>query len=157
MDTAARIVRAALELRSTSVGAIANRAGVSRPTVYAHFPNKDSLLTACALQAAHPPDGARALAIAEPDARLRATLALVYDYFRRHTGVVEFLGARLPESLLGSLTEGRAFAPGRKPLLHAAIAHALDFGTWRSFAHLLPDAAIAELMSLVVDAAARGA
>src|SRR5919197_879278 len=49
-ETRRRIVEAAVELHTTvgparaSVAAIAERAGVTRPTVYAHFPDARSLL-----------------------------------------------------------------------------------------------------------------
>ena len=52
-ETRLRIVRATLELHETvgpaltTRSAIANRAGVSRPTVYSHFPDELSLGKAC--------------------------------------------------------------------------------------------------------------
>ena len=52
-ETRERIVEAAVDLHTTlgpartSILAIAERAGVERPTVYRHFPTTESLLTAC--------------------------------------------------------------------------------------------------------------
>src|ERR687895_227420 len=55
-ETRRRIVEAAVELHTTlgpsrtTVKTIAERAGVTRPTVYAHFPDARSLFEACAGQ-----------------------------------------------------------------------------------------------------------
>jgi AcrR family transcriptional regulator len=52
-ETRARIARATLELHETvgpsltTIRAIAERAGVGRPTVYSHFPDELSLFKAC--------------------------------------------------------------------------------------------------------------
>ena len=52
-DTRRRIVEATVELHSsegparTTISAIADRAGVERHTVYAHFPDEHSLFQAC--------------------------------------------------------------------------------------------------------------
>ena len=52
-ETRLRIARATLELHEilgpskTTISAIAERAGVGRPTVYAHFPDEPSLGRAC--------------------------------------------------------------------------------------------------------------
>jgi AcrR family transcriptional regulator len=54
----ARIINATIEClgtvgaENTSISAVAERAGVSRPTVYAHFANRDELLSAALEQSA---------------------------------------------------------------------------------------------------------
>src|SRR3954454_19435117 len=89
-ETRQRIVEATVALHTsvgpahTTISAIAERAGVQRHTVYAHFPDDDTLLEACAAhwRAAHPlPDLARSLDLEEPEERLRAVLSDVYEWY----------------------------------------------------------------------------
>ena len=62
METRRRIVEAAVDLHSsvgpalTSISMVAERAGVQRHTLYAHFPDEKSLFLACsglAMERAH--------------------------------------------------------------------------------------------------------
>jgi AcrR family transcriptional regulator len=90
-QTRQRIVAATFELHATfgpsrtTIRAIADRAGVQRHTVYAHFPDLASLYEACtahgitATSMPHPDDW---LAIADPAARLRHGLAAMVDWYR---------------------------------------------------------------------------
>ena len=89
-ETRQRIVEAAVELHTklgpahTSILAIAEKAGVERPTVYRHFPNLDDLLTACSThyREQNPqPDPAPWLQIHDPEARLRRALSEIYAYY----------------------------------------------------------------------------
>src|SRR5436305_13803949 len=82
--TRARIASAAARLHeeqgigNTTVADIARRAGVSRLTVYNHFPDLQALLPACTAHwlGEHPqPPLEPLLAIADPAERLRAVLA----------------------------------------------------------------------------------
>ena len=71
---------------ATTVAEIARRAGVSRLTVYNHFPGDGELFAACQqrfLANSHRPDLSAALALDEPDERVRAVLAALYRSFRR--------------------------------------------------------------------------
>src|SRR4051812_47652832 len=88
-QTRQRIVDAAVELHTTlgpaqtSIQAIADRAGVTRPTVYAHFPDSRSLLMACSGHVATtmpPPDASAWAVIDDPAERLRVALGEVYAY-----------------------------------------------------------------------------
>jgi len=68
----------------TTVVEIADRAQVSRPTVYSHFPDERSLITACSQHwsLANPrPDTATWKQIADPRMRLRTALEQLYDYY----------------------------------------------------------------------------
>src|SRR3954454_10659808 len=85
--TRARIAAAAAALHEevgigrTTVADIARRAGVQRLTVYNHFPDLHALLPACTahwLTEHPPPDLDHALALAEPEERLRAVLTAQY-------------------------------------------------------------------------------
>jgi AcrR family transcriptional regulator len=91
-QTRLRIARAALELHEilgpalTTRSAIAERAGVTRPTVYSHFPNELSLGKACSsleLSDNPLPDPGVWQEIADPERRMRAALGDLYSYFRR--------------------------------------------------------------------------
>ena len=91
-ETRLKIARAALELHEmlgpalTTRSAIAQRAGVTRPTVYSHFPDDLSLGKACSslgLSENPLPDPGRWEEISEPEERLRSALSDLYSYFRR--------------------------------------------------------------------------
>lgn len=92
-DTRRRIVEAAVELHSslgparTPLSMVAERAGVQRHTLYAHFPDERSLLLACSGLAAERdplPDAEPWRAIADRRERLRAGLRAVYDWYGRN-------------------------------------------------------------------------
>ena len=89
--TRERITRAAVDLHgtigpaATTMSAVAERAGVTRATLYRHFPNEAALFTACSADwlAANPrPDLARWAAIADPARRLGTALDELYAYYR---------------------------------------------------------------------------
>jgi AcrR family transcriptional regulator len=91
-ETRLRIARATLELHETvgpaltTRSAIAERAGVTRPTVYSHFPDDLSLGKACSslgLSENPLPDPGRWEEISDPEERLRSALTDLYSYFRR--------------------------------------------------------------------------
>ncbi len=159
-DTRRRIVDATLELHATvgpmatTVAAIADRAGVSRLTVYRHFPDEVELLRACTSHytLAHPPpDPTPWLAL--DDARRRFELALrdLYAYYAANEpmlgngmdsyGVMPalqkaldpwFEGLRQVQQLLST---GWGVDAGPGSLLSAAIGHAIAFPTWRGLRH----------------------
>jgi AcrR family transcriptional regulator len=174
--TRARIVDAAEALHGSvgpahaSISAIAERAGVTRTTVYRHFPDDESLFLACSgqwLSRQVLPDPDAWLSVADPVQRLRTGLADLYRYFRaghemlanieRDAAVVpdRVRGARLArerewrETLLAEL-------PGRRrATVRAAVAHATTFATWRSLCldQGLSDRAAVELMTGIVTGA----
>src|SRR4028118_253956 len=91
-ETRLRIARATLELHEilgpalTTRSAIAERAGVTRPTVYSHFPDELSLGRACSSleMSDNPlPDPEPWAEIPDPERRLRTALGDLYSYFRR--------------------------------------------------------------------------
>src|SRR4028118_2284302 len=91
-ETRLRIARATLELHETvgpaltTRSAIAERAGVTRPTVYSHFPDDLSLGKACSsldLSENPLPDPGPWQEISDPEERLRSALTDLYSYFRR--------------------------------------------------------------------------
>ena len=154
-QTRLRITAAAMHLHerigpgATTVSAIADAAGVTRLTVYRHFPDDESIVRACSghWRALHPePDLAAWAAIDDPMQRLRGALSETYTWARRAEPmmskvyrdlhlmpafVTEALGQE-QESRVATLTKGFG-APGRKSqLLRAALAHAVDYRTWHS-------------------------
>jgi AcrR family transcriptional regulator len=178
-ETRRRIVEATVALHqelgvvNTSISAIAERAQVERPTVYRHFPDQRSLLTACTshYQELNPlPELEPWSRIPDPKERLRQALCEIFAYFARSEPMMSSTMRDLPE--LPVLQEviapfwdywqnvGNLLAMGwdaqRPPLLEAAIRHSLDFGTWQSLVRrqgLSDEEAVALLVELVIVAA----
>lgn len=160
-ETRQRIVDATVELHTTlgpartPVTAIAERAGVQRHTVYAHFPDPGSLLAACTAHwaALHPfPDPERVAGLRDALDAVYAWYASVEDHlvvFARDAaelGEVEIEPLRLLEELR------RRLGRGRSRRARAAIGHALEFETWRSLVRrqgLSHRAAVALMVRLV--------
>jgi AcrR family transcriptional regulator len=173
-ETRDRIARAAAELHEekgvakTTVAEIARRAGVTRLTVYNHFPELEDLLPACAAhyEDRHPmPDFDEALAQQDPERRVRDALSLLYGWYREtepmfgklfsdRAAVPEldrFMARnidRLREELTGELADGFKARGRRAERLRPLIGLSLDFWTWRRLSRDgLSDDAAAELMA----------
>ena len=89
-QTRQRIVDAAIDLHGTvgpartSLSMVAERAGVQRNTLYAHFPDERSLLLACSgtsLERDPPPDAKEWRSIADRAERLRTGLKAIYGWY----------------------------------------------------------------------------
>ena len=173
--TRQRIAKAAAELHEsvgpaeTTVAEIARRAGVSRLTVYKHFPDSAALYPACSAHhfSRHPlPDFGAALAAEDPVERLRSLLLAVYGgYYRgqrrllgnlqRDRGVDpaldDFMRANGDAALGGladAVTSGFDLERDRAARVRAMVAVALDFWTWKRLdGQGLGDEATAELMT----------
>lgn len=182
-QTRRRIVEAAVELHSTigpsrtSFSAVARHAGVTRPTLYAYFPDEQSLFMACSQHgmAVDPPPNPELWSdVADPWQRLRLALTEMYAYFRRNAGRIGNIerdapfmkmpdfGGRTIQSerrMLGELLSSGFLVSGRaRRLVHAAIRHALEFGTWRTLTepYDISDADAIELMLGLVEQAMPG-
>jgi AcrR family transcriptional regulator len=156
-ETRRRIVDATIDLHRTvgplaaTISAIADHAGVSRVTIYRHFPDEVSLLTACTSEynIAHPaPDPARWATIANPRERLQAALTDLYAYYSANEpmlangmdsyGAMPALQAALAPMFEGLqqvqqvLTTGWGVEGGPGTLLAAGLGHAIGFPTWRA-------------------------
>jgi AcrR family transcriptional regulator len=179
--TRLRITEAAMELHGTvgpartTITAVADRAGVDRLTVYRHFPDEDALFRACSshwLDLNPRPDPARWSSIDDPRSRLRAALGELYAWYGRTRPMLELV--RRDASLVPALADSRSRweeysvaaartlrsgwgARGKRArLLDAALAHALDFGTWLSLSRQgLSNTDATDLMVRLVAAAAR--
>ena len=162
-ETRLRITRAAVELHGTvgpsktTMSALAEEAGVSRPTVYSHFPDELSLFEACSsldLSENPPPDPDPWAKIADPEERLRSALTEVYAYYLRRERMMYnvlrdaqddaevscnlrevlkplFAHWERMKEVLATAWEVSEERP-QQQLLRAAIGVALDFQTWRT-------------------------
>jgi AcrR family transcriptional regulator len=182
-ETRQRIARAAMELHEslgpsrTTISAVAERAGVGRPTVYSHFPDELSLFKACSsldLSENPPPDPDPWARIVDPEERLRVALSELYAYFRRRErmfakvlrdaqGEAE-LNANLREVLKPLFAHWNRTkdilaagwqVPDEQPrasLVEAGIGLALDFQNWRTMVRQqnLTDEQAVELMTTMV-------
>src|ERR671918_1476159 len=153
-ETRRRIVEAAVELHTTlgpsraTVSAIAERAGVTRPTVYAHFPDVRSLLQACSghvRETVPPPDPAAWRSISDPGERLETALRDLYGYYERLEPLLENVhrdAAVIPlvaemnayrvrylEEVRDLLLEAWPTRGGATARLRRAIGHALELRT----------------------------
>jgi len=152
-QTRERIVEAAVDLHTslgparTTISGIAERAGVERHTVYAHFPDEPTLYRACSAHwaAAHPlPDLEALTASQDPEQRLRLALEGMYAWYAsvepdlalllRDSSVVPVVAEVLAETTTDFVHVADALAHGRprRKTVRAAIGHALEFETWRS-------------------------
>ena len=96
-ETRRRIVEAAVDLHGsvgpaqTTFSMVAERAGVQRHTLYAHFPDERSLLLACsglALERDPLPDAEPWRAIEDRRERLRTGLLAIYDWYERNAALI---------------------------------------------------------------------
>jgi AcrR family transcriptional regulator len=174
-QTRRRIVEAAVDLHGsigpalTTFSMVAERAGVQRHTLYAHFPDERSLNLACSalVMGRDPlPDAEAWRAIADRRERLRAGLSAVYGWYARNAALA---GCVLRDAEHHALTHeiaGMRFGP---PLAaceqvlgarlgarqRAVLRLALSFFTWRTLTReggLKPGAAV-EAMVQAIDGA----
>jgi AcrR family transcriptional regulator len=152
-ETRQRIVEATVGLHTsvgparTTVSAIAQRAGVERHTVYAHFPDDGTLFRDCSAhwRERHPrPDVRHWLELDVPEQRLRGVLSDVYAWFEdvesdldvllRDAPVVPEHAEAMAEtaSVTSELADDLARGWPRRKTVRAVIGHSLEFETWRS-------------------------
>ena len=177
-QTRLRITEATVRLHeevgpaATTVSAVADRAGVTRLTVYRHFSDGQALVGACAAHwgALHPaPDTASWLSIDDPEQRLRAALLDMFTWARAAAPMMTkiyrdlhvmptFVGDSLRRQEQDRVIVLAAGFPvtGRKAhRLRTALTHAIAFGTWQSLCMVgqLRDDEAVELMVAAVLAA----
>jgi AcrR family transcriptional regulator len=164
-ETRRRITEATVELHRTvgpartTISAIAEKAGVQRLTVYRHFPDERDLLAACSahwLGADPPPD-------VTTWTDTPAALVELYAWYRRNEPILANTARDAPSMpLLAEIADPTSFLTAahatlmrgrpRRKLVRAALAHALEFTTWRSLAaQNLSDREAASLMAAFVD------
>jgi AcrR family transcriptional regulator len=153
-ETRQRIVEAAVTLHGTvgpaktTIAGIAAEAGVTRLTVYRHFPDEDALYAACSahwMSTQVMPDPGAWSTLTDAKDRLRAGLSDLYRYYREGEAMLtRVLGQidSVPESMrqqLAQMESGylkvllRPFgAKSQGHRLRAVVGHATSFWTWRS-------------------------
>jgi AcrR family transcriptional regulator len=180
-ETRRRIVAAAVELHTalgpsrTTVQAIAEKAGVTRPTVYAHFPDARSLLEASSghvRATIPPPDPTPWHSIADPSERLETALRELYGYYERLEPLLENVQrdatvmplvaemnayrARYLEEIRDLLLQAWPTRGGASAGLRRALGHALEFRTWQSLVRHQGCATDEAVQLMVVFACAAG-
>jgi AcrR family transcriptional regulator len=171
-ETRLRIVEAAVELHGsvgparTTFSMVADKAGVQRHTLYAHFPDERALLKACSgLHGERDPlpDAGAWRAIADRDERLRAGLSQIYDWYGRNATLVACVLRDAEYDPLVRETAHKSFGPHmaafnevlgekmngkQRAMLHLA----LSFYTWRTLVQdegMKPSAAVDAMVSVV--------
>ena len=157
-ETRRRIEAATIALHEeigggTTITAIAERAGVSRLTVYRHFPDERSLLAACTgtyLAANPPPDPQAWATISDPEVRLRLPAGRVVPVLPTERGAP---GTRGPgdaddptltdvlapyraavAAMADVLVPGWTHEQASEPPVRAAAGLAVAFSTWETLA-----------------------
>lgn len=171
-ETKLRIVEAAVELHGsvgpaqTTFSMVAERAGVQRHTLYAHFPDERSLLAACSgLHAERDPlpNAASWRAIEDRGERLRTGLTQIYAWYERNASLVACVlrdaeyhaptketAQKAFGSHLAAFNEvlGAKLSAKQRAMLHLAIS----FYTWRTLVRdggMKPAAAVESMVSAI--------
>jgi AcrR family transcriptional regulator len=170
--TRRRIVEAAVELHSsigpalTTISMVAERAGVQRHTLYAHFPDERSLSLACSgltMERDPPPDAKPWRAIEDQRERLRVGLRALYAWYERNAELAacvlrdaEYhpLTREIAEMRLGPYMAAHADVLGAKLTTkqRAVLRLALSFFTWRTLVRdsgLKPAAAVDAMVQAI--------
>jgi AcrR family transcriptional regulator len=171
-ETRRRIVEAAVDLHGsvgpalTTVSMVAERAGVQRHTLYAHFPDERSLALACSglvFERDPLPDAEPWRAIEDSKDRLRAGLRAIYDWYERNASLAAcVLRDAEYHALTREIMELRHEAPmaachevlgsGLNARQRALLGLALSFFTWRTLARengLKQGAAVAAMVQAI--------
>jgi AcrR family transcriptional regulator len=142
-QTRNRIVEATVGLHTsvgparTTISAIAQRAGVQRHTVYAHFRDERELFDACSSHwaALHPfPADLAAADGVESEEQLRAALSAVYGWYETVGADLEIFArdAKIHDTTATLVREHLSEGWPRRKAVRAAIGHALELETWHS-------------------------
>jgi AcrR family transcriptional regulator len=154
-ETRRRIVESAVDLHAsvgpahTTFSMLADRAGVQRHTLYAHFPDEKSLLLACSGLTAERdpiPEATTWRRIADRRERLQAGLSALYGWYERNAALVACVlrdaETHAPTREIAALRMGQPMAALRDVLgdgldakQQAMLRLALSFHTWRTLTH----------------------
>lgn len=151
----------------TTITGIAERAEVTRLTVYRHFPDEEALFAACSshwLSQQSPPDPERWGRLTDPEERLRAGLTDLYRFYRAGAAMIRNVyrdRAFVPESMQRSSVEQEAsmrallvapFQSAAPRQTKALVGHAMSYWTWRSLCvdQGMPNSAAVDAMVALV-------
>jgi AcrR family transcriptional regulator len=171
-ETRRRIVEAAVDLHSsvgpglTTFSMVAERAGVQRHTLYAHFPDERSLYLACsglAMERDPLPDAGAWRAIEDRQERLRAGLRAIYGWYERNAALAacvlrdaehHALTHEIAEMRLGPFMAGyhEVLGANLSAKQRAVLGLALSFFTWRTLVReggLKPGAAVEAMVQAI--------
>lgn len=174
-ETRRRIVEAAVELHSTvgpaatTFSMVAEKAGVQRHTLYAHFPDEFSLCMACSghVYELDPlPDAAAWRGIEDRNERLTAGLTAVFAWYGRHASLMACVARDAEHHAITQEVRKLRVAPvvarwhqvlGAKldAKQRAMLQLALSFFTWRTLVReggLKPGAAVEAMVEAIVGA-----
>jgi AcrR family transcriptional regulator len=180
-ETRQRIVDAAVRLHgsvgpaATTIAGIAEEAGVTRLTVYRHFPDDEAMFAACSAHwqsAQRLPQPQRWAGIADPAERLRVGLTDLYRFYRDGQGMLRLVHrdrAAIPEPQQAQLEQTDAHFQQvllepfptrgqRRELARAVVGHAIAFTTWQSLCaeHGLTNEQAVDAMVCLVTAVVEG-
>jgi AcrR family transcriptional regulator len=173
-STRQRIVDAAVALHGsvgparTTIAGVAEQAGVTRLTVYRHFPDDEALFSACSshwVSQQQLPDPAAWSGHSDPLERLSIGLSDLYRFYRDGEAMLTRIFAdwdALPKGHREDLDTRNTYfrtvllepfpEPTRNGRLRAVLGHAVSFWTWRSLCYdngLSNDDAV-EVMSTLI-------
>lgn len=177
--TRQRIIEAAVHLHGTAgpawttIAAIAERSGVTRLTVYRHFPDEMALFEACSghwLSRQKLPRPQEWAAIENPVERVTAGLADLYRFYRAGEQMLSLVirdEQAVPEPIREARQEmtrqyvevlAGAWPEADDPVRRALIGHAVAFSSWRSLCREqgLTDRKAVNAMVTLVEAAGTG-
>jgi len=171
-ETRERIVEAAVRLHgtigpaATTISALAEEAGVTRLTVYRHFPDDSALFAACSLHWASGqdlPDPRAWSRLGDPAQRLHAGLSDLYRFYRDGEPMLTNVRrdrASVPAEIRNRteatdagyrdmLLQPFAVRGPRRKRVRSVLGHAVSFWTWRSLCldHGLTNREAAEAMT----------
>lgn len=170
-ETRQRIVEAAVDLHSslgpaaTTYSMVAERAGVQRHTLYAHFPDERSLFLACSgltMERDPLPEAEPWRAVSDQRKRLRIGLSALYRWYERNASLAgcvlrdaehHALTREIVEMRFGPFITSyiEILGPGLNRKQQAVLLMALSFFSWRS---LVRDGGLQTLQAAVVMARA---
>lgn len=154
-ETRVRITEAAMRLHTSvgpsaaSIAGIADKAGVTRLTVYRHFPDMAALFAACSahwFELNPSPDPGIWAGIADEETRVRAGIGAVYEWYERSGAELYPIHrdlADVPDAARRSIVEGRhalaesLLGPDRgssdvRRRRRAVACHVVDVRTWHA-------------------------
>lgn len=151
-ETRQRIVEAAVALHgtvgpaATTFSMVAEKAGVQRHTLYAHFPDERALIMACSghvQEQSPPPDAAAWVGIKDRRERLTAGLTAIYGWYAAHARLLAWVLRDAEYSALVREISALRYGPvvagwhdvlgGKLNAKRRALLHlALSFHTWRA-------------------------